>query len=126
MRLPLHFTCPQFPKDLQALLDKKEPCHKMSKYRHRIVRVLHEALLEYTMYPTNPEYVQVVKALNLKYPFLADLGGNGYSTWHQSLKRKIKLERAPLIHEDKVKKSKEKFGQTRTRQLGECLQASSI
>uniref|UniRef100_A0AAV2KFF3 Sterile alpha motif domain-containing protein 3-like n=1 Tax=Knipowitschia caucasica TaxID=637954 RepID=A0AAV2KFF3_KNICA len=86
----------------------------------RIVRVLHEALLGYTMYPTNAEYVQVVKALILKYPFLADKGGNGYNTWHQSLKRKFKLERAPLIHENEVKKSKEKFGRKRTRELTEC------
>uniref|UniRef100_A0AAV2JIT4 Sterile alpha motif domain-containing protein 3-like n=1 Tax=Knipowitschia caucasica TaxID=637954 RepID=A0AAV2JIT4_KNICA len=78
------------------------------------------ALLGYTMYPTNAEYVQVVKALILKYPFLADKGGNGYNTWHQSLKRKFKLERAPLIHENEVKKSKEKFGRKRTRELTEC------
>ncbi|XP_031174935.1 sterile alpha motif domain-containing protein 3-like [Sander lucioperca] len=62
------------------------------------------------MYPNNAEYVQVVRALIVKYPFLKDLEGNGYHTWHQSLKRKFKAERAPLIHEDEVKRSKEKFG----------------
>ncbi|XP_028258477.1 uncharacterized protein LOC114433895 isoform X4 [Parambassis ranga] len=61
-------------------------------------------------YPTNAEYVQVVKALIMKYPFLMDMEGNGYDTWHQSLKRKFKAERAPLIHNDEVKRSKEKFG----------------
>ncbi|XP_051972530.1 sterile alpha motif domain-containing protein 3-like isoform X1 [Xyrauchen texanus] len=72
-------------------------------------------MIEHTMYPTNAEYVQVAKALIVKYPFLKDLEGNGYHTWHQSLKRKFKAERAPLIHEDEVRKSKEKFGHTRVR-----------
>ncbi|KAJ4934753.1 hypothetical protein JOQ06_007535 [Pogonophryne albipinna] len=103
-------------RDLQTKLDNKEACQKSSRDRHRIIRVLHEAIIEYTMYPTNTEYVQVVQALIMKYPFLKDLGGNGYHTWHQSLKRKFKAERAPLIHEDEVKRSKEKFGHKRARE----------
>ncbi|KAA0702474.1 hypothetical protein E1301_Tti018962 [Triplophysa tibetana] len=75
----------------------------------------HEAMIEHTMYPTNAEYVQVAKELIVKYPFLKDLEGNGYHTWHQSLKRKFKSDRAPLIHEDEVRKRKEKFGHTRVR-----------
>ncbi|XP_053572541.1 sterile alpha motif domain-containing protein 3 isoform X2 [Bombina bombina] len=67
------------------------------------------------MYPTNAEYVQVVKALIVKYPFLKDLEGNGYHTWHQSLKRKFKAERAPLVLDEEVRKSKEKFGHKRVR-----------
>ncbi|KAJ7996544.1 hypothetical protein DPEC_G00238140 [Dallia pectoralis] len=65
-------------RDLQAKLDDKEPCQKSSKDRHRIIRVLHEAMIEHTMYPTNAEYVQVAKELIVKYPFLKDLEGNGY------------------------------------------------
>ncbi|XP_028251818.1 uncharacterized protein LOC114427801 [Parambassis ranga] len=109
-RLPAVFVIPPFPRDIQTRLDNKEACQKSSRDRHKIIRVLHEAMLEYTMYPTNAEYVQVVKALIMKYPFLIDMEGNGYDTWHQSLKRKFKAERAPLIHNDEVKRSKEKFG----------------
>ncbi|KAJ4942412.1 hypothetical protein JOQ06_012278 [Pogonophryne albipinna] len=115
-RLPAGFILPPFPRDLQTKLDNKEACQKSSRDRHRTIRVLHEAIIEYTMYPTNTEYVQVVQALIMKYPFLKDLGGNGYHTWHQSLKRKFKAERAPLIHEDEVKRSKEKFGHKRARE----------
>uniref|UniRef100_A0A9J8B605 Sterile alpha motif domain-containing protein 3-like n=1 Tax=Cyprinus carpio carpio TaxID=630221 RepID=A0A9J8B605_CYPCA len=114
-RLPSGFAIPPFPRDLQAKLDNKEPCQKSSKDRHRIIRVLHEAMIEHTMYPTNAEYVQVAKALIVKYPFLKDLEGNGYHTWHQSLKRKFKAERAPLVHDDEVRKSKEKFGHKKVR-----------
>ncbi|KAI4819565.1 hypothetical protein KUCAC02_004807 [Chaenocephalus aceratus] len=63
---------------LQTKLDNKEACQKSSRDRHRIIRVLHEAIIEYTMYPTNTEYVQVVQALIMKYPFLKDLERNGY------------------------------------------------
>nr|XP_033490759.1 sterile alpha motif domain-containing protein 3-like isoform X2 [Epinephelus lanceolatus] len=70
-------------------------------------------MIEYTMYPTNAEYVQVVQTLIAKYPFLKDLEGNGYHTWHQSLKRKFKAERAPLVHQDEVRRVKEKFGHKR-------------
>nr|XP_033965056.1 sterile alpha motif domain-containing protein 3-like [Pseudochaenichthys georgianus] len=101
---------------LQTKLDNKEACQKSSRDRHRIIRVLHEAIIEYTMHPTNTEYVQVVQALIMKYPFLKDLERNGYHTWHQSLKCKFKAERAPLIHEDEVKRSKEKFGHKRARE----------
>ncbi|XP_055073995.2 sterile alpha motif domain-containing protein 3-like [Misgurnus anguillicaudatus] len=114
-RLPAEFSIPPFSKDLQAKLDNKEPCQKSSKERHKIVRVLHEAMIAHTMYPTNAEYVQVAKALIVKYPFLKDLEGNGYHTWHQSLKRKFKAERAPLVHDDEVRKSKDKFGCKRLR-----------
>ncbi|XP_051253923.1 sterile alpha motif domain-containing protein 3-like isoform X2 [Dicentrarchus labrax] len=119
-RLPAGFIVPPFPRDLQTRLDNKEACLKLSRDRHRIIRVLHEAIIEYTMYPTNAEYVQVVKALIVKYPVLKDLEGNGYHTWHQSLKRKFKAERAPLVHEDEVRRSKEKFGHKRARQSTEA------
>ncbi|KAI4829437.1 hypothetical protein KUCAC02_023478 [Chaenocephalus aceratus] len=98
-RLPAGFVLPPFPRDLQTNLDNKEACEKSSRDRHRII-----------------QYVQVVQALIMKYPFLKDLEGNGYHTWHQSLKRKLKAERAPLIHEDEVKRSKEKFGHKRARE----------
>ncbi|XP_053337594.1 uncharacterized protein LOC128509780 [Clarias gariepinus] len=113
-RLPAGFAIPLFPRELQAKLDDKEPCQKSSKDRHRIIRVLHEAMMEHAMYPTNAEYVQVAKALIVKYPFLKDLEGNGYHTWHQSLKRKFKTERAPLVHDDEVRRSK-KFGHKKCR-----------
>ncbi|KAF1387365.1 hypothetical protein PFLUV_G00104680 [Perca fluviatilis] len=122
-RLPLGFVIPPFPRDLQTRLDKREACQKSSKDRHTIIRVLHEAVIEHTMYPNNAEYVQVVRALIVKYPFLKDLEGNCYHTWHQSLKRKFKAERAPLIHEDEVKRSKEKFGHKRARESTEAARA---
>ncbi|KAK0148317.1 hypothetical protein N1851_011711 [Merluccius polli] len=81
-RLPAVFVIPPFPRDLQTRLDNKEACQKSSKDQHRLIRVLHEAMLEYTMYPTNAEYVQVVKALIMKYPFLKDLEGNGYVSYN--------------------------------------------
>ncbi|KAI9547187.1 hypothetical protein NQZ68_020008 [Dissostichus eleginoides] len=34
-------------------------------------------------YPTNTEYVQVVQALIMKYPFLKDLEGNGYEATYE-------------------------------------------
>lgn len=40
-----------------------------------------------------------------------------------SLKRKLKAERAALIHEDEVKRSKEKFGHKRARESTEVAGA---
>ncbi|XP_028452701.1 sterile alpha motif domain-containing protein 3 [Perca flavescens] len=62
------------------------------------------------MFPTNDDYVKVCKALILKYPFLKDKEGNGYHTWHMSLKRKFKYERLPLIDDEEVRRMKLKFG----------------
>ncbi|KAF4118665.1 hypothetical protein G5714_000716 [Onychostoma macrolepis] len=64
-------------------------------------------------YPTNEEYVQVAKALTLRYPFLKDKEGNGYHTWHVSLKRKFKFERTPLADIEEVKRFKQKFGHSK-------------
>ncbi|XP_059418653.1 uncharacterized protein LOC132153301 [Carassius carassius] len=107
---PLVFSLPKFPKDVQLKLDNKEPCHKISTYRHTIVRVLHETMAQHTLYPSNSDYVCAVKALISKYPFLRDAEGNGYHTWHMSLKRKFKTERSPLVNEEEVKKIKMKYG----------------
>ncbi|XDV12387.1 hypothetical protein PO909_001081, partial [Leuciscus waleckii] len=107
---PLVFSLPKFPKDVQLKLDNKEPCHKISTYRHKIVRVLHETMAQHTLYPSNSDYVCAVKALISKYPFLRDAEGNGYHTWHMSLKRKFKTERSPLVNEEEVKKIKMKYG----------------
>ncbi|XP_078025294.1 sterile alpha motif domain-containing protein 3-like [Epinephelus lanceolatus] len=112
-RLPIVVILPTFPKDVQMRLDAKEPSHKVPKLRNKIIRVLYEMMAEYTMYPTNAEYIQVAKALIMKYPFLRDMEGNGYHTWHMSLKRKFKAERAPLLSDSEVRKLKEKFGHTR-------------
>ncbi|KAJ8346572.1 hypothetical protein SKAU_G00279730 [Synaphobranchus kaupii] len=84
-RLPIVIVIPTFPRDFQMRLDAKEPCHNMPNLRNKIIRVLYEMMAEYTMYPTNAEYVQVAKALIVKYPFLKDMEGNGYHTWHMSL-----------------------------------------
>ncbi|KAF3845920.1 hypothetical protein F7725_002998, partial [Dissostichus mawsoni] len=92
---PAVFTLPTFPKDIQTKLDAKQPCHKVSTDRHKIVRILHETMAQYTMYPTNSEYIKVAKALIFRYPFLKDMEGNGYNTWHMSLKRRFKAERTP-------------------------------
>ncbi|KAI7804716.1 hypothetical protein IRJ41_017131, partial [Triplophysa rosa] len=49
-------------------------------------------------------------------------------TWHQSFKRKFKAERAPLVHDDEVKKSKEKFGhktQIPSEQSAACHRSNS-
>ncbi|KAF7694781.1 hypothetical protein HF521_006504 [Silurus meridionalis] len=70
-------------------------------------------------YPTNEEYVQVAKALILRYPFLKDKEGNGYHTWHMSLKRKFKFERTPLADVEEVKKLKQKFGHSKKSQKPE-------
>ncbi|CAL9685462.1 unnamed protein product [Knipowitschia caucasica] len=109
-RLPTNFQIPTFPSNVQKKLVNKEPCHRNSKDRHIIVRVLYEAMAQFTMYPTNTEYVHVVKKLIVKYPFLKDIEGNGYQTWHMSLKRKFKMERVPLVHCDEVQRFKRKFG----------------
>uniref|UniRef100_A0A8C6S6A6 Sterile alpha motif domain-containing protein 3-like n=1 Tax=Neogobius melanostomus TaxID=47308 RepID=A0A8C6S6A6_9GOBI len=109
-RLPTNFEIPSFPVNVQNKLNNKEPCHRNSKDRHVIVRVLYEAMAQFTMYPTNAEYVQVVKRLIGKYPFLKDIEGNGYQTWHMSLKRKFKMERVPLVQCDEVQQFKRKFG----------------
>ncbi|RXN12737.1 sterile alpha motif domain-containing 3-like isoform X1 [Labeo rohita] len=75
-------------------------------------------------YPTTSEYVQVVKMLIAKYPFLKDLEGNGYHTWHMSLRRKFKWERAPLVDNSEVRGSKEKFGHKKSKQLVETARTS--
>ncbi|XP_051956291.1 uncharacterized protein LOC127625197 [Xyrauchen texanus] len=79
VRLPASFDIPAFPRHLQTKLDNKEPCQRNPKDRHIMIRVLFEAVALYTMYPTTSEYVQVVKMLIAKYPFLKDLEGNGYA-----------------------------------------------
>ncbi|KAG9281440.1 sterile alpha motif domain-containing protein 3-like [Astyanax mexicanus] len=112
-RLPAVMSIPCFPKDVQSRLDAKESCQKVPRDRNKIIRTLYEMMAQYTMYPTNAEYVQVAKALIVKYPFLKDVEGNGYHTWHMSLKRKFKAERAPLLNDTEVKKFKEKFHQAR-------------
>ncbi|KAF7688560.1 hypothetical protein HF521_013367 [Silurus meridionalis] len=76
--LPIVTVIPTFPKDVQARLDIKEPCHTVPKVRNKIIRTLYEMMAEYTLYPTNAEYIQVAKALIVKYPFLRDKEGNGY------------------------------------------------
>ncbi|KAK1894266.1 Sterile alpha motif domain containing protein 3 [Dissostichus eleginoides] len=103
---PAVFTLPTFPKDIQTKLDAKQPCHKVSTDRHKIVRILHETMAQYTMYPTNSEYIKVAKALIFRYPFLKDMEGNGYNTWHMSLKRRFKAERTPLVHHEVVRNMK--------------------
>ncbi|XP_051946713.1 uncharacterized protein LOC127618364 isoform X3 [Xyrauchen texanus] len=80
VRLPASFDIPAFPRHLQTKLDNKEPCQRNPKDRHIMIRVLYEAVALYTMYPTTSEYVQVVKILIAKYPFLKDLEGNGYAS----------------------------------------------
>ncbi|XP_076740538.1 uncharacterized protein LOC143418705 [Maylandia zebra] len=75
-------------------------------------------------YPTNSEYVQAVKTLVMKYPFLKDREGNGYHTWHMSLRRKFKSERAPLVDSEAVRRCKEKFGSTRRGQPNKCQRTS--
>ncbi|KAK1894241.1 Sterile alpha motif domain containing protein 3 [Dissostichus eleginoides] len=105
---PAVFTLPTFPKDIQTKLDAKQPCHKVSTDRHKIVRILHETMAQYTMYPTNSEYIKVAKALIFRYPFLKDMEGNGYNTWHMSLKRRFKAERTPLVHHEVVRNMKQK------------------
>ncbi|KAK2907325.1 hypothetical protein Q8A67_006310 [Cirrhinus molitorella] len=107
---PPVFSLPKFPKDVQLKLDNKEPCHKINSYRHKIIRVLQETMAQHTLYPSNSDYVSVVKALISKYPFLRDAEGNVYHTWHMSLKRKFKTERSPLVDEEEVKKIKIKYG----------------
>ncbi|XP_057190414.1 uncharacterized protein LOC130554643 [Triplophysa rosa] len=77
-RLPVVTVIPTFPKDVQARLDAKESCQKVPKLLNKIIRVLYEMMAEYTMYPTNAEYVKVAKAVIVKYPFLKDNEGNGY------------------------------------------------
>ncbi|GAA6072917.1 uncharacterized protein LOC121180247 isoform X1 [Tachysurus ichikawai] len=68
--------------------------------------------------PTNILCIQLMQSifklpLIVKYPFLRDKEGNGYHTWHMSLKREFKAERAPLVSDSEVRKLKEKFGHTK-------------
>ncbi|KAK1891357.1 Sterile alpha motif domain containing protein 3 [Dissostichus eleginoides] len=48
--------------------------------------------------------------------------GNGYNTWHMSLKRRFKAERTPLVHH--VRNMKQKFGHHRSPQAPENNQGS--
>ncbi|XP_042575369.1 sterile alpha motif domain-containing protein 3-like isoform X6 [Cyprinus carpio] len=109
---PAFFEVPKFPFDVQAKLDQKE-CRLTSSDRNKIIRTLYESMAQYKMYPTTEEYVQVAKALTLRYPFLKDKEGNGYHTWHMSLKRKFKFERTPLAEVEEVKRLKQKFGHSK-------------
>ncbi|XP_060797947.1 uncharacterized protein LOC132899915 [Neoarius graeffei] len=120
---PSVFVLPKFPKNIQTRLDNKEPC-KTGLFRSKIVGVLQESMAQYTMYPSNDEYVRVSKALVTKYPFLKDLEGNGYHTWHMSLKRKFKTERAPLVQSEQVMNFKAKFGHRKARSTEEAPQSS--
>ncbi|XP_048057958.1 uncharacterized protein LOC125275228 isoform X2 [Megalobrama amblycephala] len=112
---PALFEVPKFPFDVQAKLDQKQSKLAASD-RIKIIRTLYESMAQYSMYPTNEEYVQVAKALILRYPFLKDKEGNGYHTWHMSLKRKFKFERTPLADVEEVKRLKQKFGHSKKSQ----------
>ncbi|KAK5933346.1 hypothetical protein CgunFtcFv8_013836 [Champsocephalus gunnari] len=81
-------------------------------------------MAQYTMYPTNSEYMKVAKALIFRYPFLKDMEGNGYNTWHMSLKRRFKAERTPLVHHEVVRNMKQRFGHHRSPQAPEKNQGS--
>nr|XP_023656905.1 sterile alpha motif domain-containing protein 3-like [Paramormyrops kingsleyae] len=67
-------------------------------------------MVQYKLFLSSDEYVRVCKALILKYPFLKDKDGNGYHTWHVSLRRKFKYERKPLIDVEELQRMKRKFG----------------
>lgn len=140
---PAFFEVPKFPFDVQAKLDRKEcrltssdrnkiirTLYKsMAQYKMYFslpIPVLIAYIPFYTTfnatlmclkyfcrYPTTEEYVQVAKALTLRYPFLKDKEGNGYHTWHMSLKRKFKFERTPLAEVEEVKRLKQKFGHSK-------------
>uniref|UniRef100_A0A667X901 Uncharacterized protein n=1 Tax=Myripristis murdjan TaxID=586833 RepID=A0A667X901_9TELE len=112
-RLPAVIIIPAFPKDVQMSLDAKEPCHKVPKLRNKIIRVLYEMMAEYTLYPTNAEYVQVSKALIVKYPFLRDVAGNGYVSFFCFCFLIIAVSRAPLVSDNEVRRLKDKFGHTK-------------
>ncbi|KAI4798980.1 hypothetical protein KUCAC02_019324 [Chaenocephalus aceratus] len=117
-------SLPTFPKDIQTELDAKQPCHKVSTDGHKIVRILHETMAQHTMYPTHSEYIKVAKALIFRYPSLKDMEGNGYHTWHMSLKRQFKAERTPLVHHEVVRNMKQQFGHHRSPQAPENNQGS--
>ncbi|XP_076745707.1 sterile alpha motif domain-containing protein 3-like isoform X2 [Maylandia zebra] len=125
-RLPAVISIPKFPQDVQSRLDLKEPVQKEQKYRNKIIGTLYEMLSQYTMYPTHSDYIQVIKALIVKYPFLRDVHGNGYDTWHSQLKRKFKAERAPLISNEEVNRVKEKFGRTQKHRTTEESSSSCL
>ncbi|XP_026013313.1 uncharacterized protein LOC113015528 [Astatotilapia calliptera] len=76
-------------------------------------------------YPTHSDYIQVIKALIVKYS-LRDVHGNGYDTWHSQLKRKFKAERAPLISNEEVNRVKEKFGRTQKHRTTEESSSSCL
>ncbi|XP_039658053.1 sterile alpha motif domain-containing protein 3-like [Perca fluviatilis] len=107
---PAVFIIPKFPRDVQTKLDQKPPCKIERSDHNKIIRTLYETMALIKMFPTNDDYVKVCKALILKYPFLKDKEGNGYHTWHMSLKRKFKYERVPLIDDEEVRRMKLKFG----------------
>ncbi|XP_066498799.1 sterile alpha motif domain-containing protein 3-like isoform X1 [Hoplias malabaricus] len=110
---PAIFVVPKFPRFVQTKLYKKDAWNIVSSDRHKIIRTLYESMAQYSMYPSTNEYVQVCKALILKYPFLKDKEGNGYHTWHMSLKRKFKFERVPLVDDEEVKIIKQRFGHSK-------------
>ncbi|CAI5637484.1 unnamed protein product [Oreochromis niloticus] len=124
--LPAVISIPKFPQDVQSRLDLKEPVQKEQKYRNKIIGTLYEMLSQYKMYPTHSDYIQVIKALIVKYPFLRDVHGNGYDTWHSQLKRKFKAERAPLISNEEVNRVKEKFGRTQKHRTTEESSSSCL
>ncbi|CAM4462611.1 unnamed protein product [Leuciscus chuanchicus] len=107
---PAVFIIPKFPRDVQTKLDQKPPCKIERSDHNKIIRTLYETMALIKMFPTNDDYVKVCKALILKYPFLKDKEGNGYHTWHMSLKRKFKYERVPLVDDEEVRRMKQKFG----------------
>lgn len=77
VRLPGSFDIPAFPSYLQTKLDNKEPCQKNPKDRHLMIRVLYEAVAQYTM------YVSVLKAMldmGKRYNDLQDLNVSDVST----------------------------------------------
>ncbi|KAJ4933176.1 hypothetical protein JOQ06_030011 [Pogonophryne albipinna] len=101
---PAVFTLPTFPKDILTKLDAKQPCHKVSTDGHKIVRILHETIAQYTMYPTNSEYIKVAKALIFRYPFLKDMEGNGYVNDLQTSFLFLGRTSPPLMHTQVLKR----------------------
>ncbi|XP_036960727.1 uncharacterized protein LOC119023134 isoform X9 [Acanthopagrus latus] len=95
-RLPAVVIIPAFPKDVQMTLNAQERCHIVPRLRNNIIRVLYKMMAEYTLYPTNAEYVQVSKALIAKYPFLRDVAGNSYLTMERRTTVLLSLMKSAL------------------------------
>ncbi|XP_064482439.1 uncharacterized protein LOC135395129 [Ornithodoros turicata] len=90
-----------------------------SSVHSKIIDIVYQSMVNYTIYPSKKFYFKVVNFLLLQYPSLADATGTGYDSWIVALRNKFKNERRKILSDRRVNEAREQFAQSRKRASNE-------